>query len=171
MSTQQIDSIKRIFSSRLETLEHILDLGKVHFNDPDKMMDLRLSEDMFPLGAQVALICNQPRGFSQWCAGLAIENLSIEVPSLEMAQYAISQTKDLINNIHVDDGQLNRIKRIGLGPGRFCEVSGHLYVEDYLMPNFYFHLTTVYALLRAEGIKLGKADFLTYLAPYVKTTD
>lgn len=171
MSASQINTLKRIFRTRLETLEHILDLGKANFNDPDKMMDLRLSENMFPLGGQVALICNQPRGFAQWCAGLAIENLSVEVPSLEMAQYYISQTKDLIDNIRVDDGQLELIKRIGLGPGKYCEVSGHLYVEDYLMPNFYFHLTTVYALLRAEGIELGKADFLTYLAPYVKTTE
>lgn len=169
MATQEIAELQRIFQSRLDTLNHILDVGAKHLPDLDAALQERLAPDMLPLGAQIALACNQPRGFSQWSAGQPVENLSPEVASVAQARSHISQTKELVAAIGANDAKLDEIKRIGLGPGRHCELPARQYVSDYLLPNFYFHITTTYAILRGLGVPLGKADFMRFLAPHVKT--
>lgn len=168
MTNKEISEIKHIFTTRLDTLDHILSVGEQHFSDMNAVLNERLAPDMLPFGAQIVLACNQPRGFSQWCAGQPVDNLDVEVDSFEMARSHIAQTRSLVADIAIGDSKLDEIKRIGLGPGRFCELPARQYVNDYLMPNLYFHITTAYAILRKLGAPLGKADFMTYLKPYVK---
>ena len=168
MKTQEISELKRIFLSRLDALGHLLDAGEKHLPDFDSVLQERLAPDMLPLGAQVALACNQPRGFSQWCAGSPIENLSPEVDSVALARSHISQTRELVSGIAAGDDKLDETKRIGLGPGRYCELPARQYASDYLLPNFYFHVTVAYAILRKLGVPVGKADFMSFLAPHVK---
>ena len=169
MPNQKITELQRVFSSRLEVLEHVLDIGETHFPDADAFLGKRLAEDMLPFTAQIAFACNSPRGFAQWCAGQPIDNLAPDsIQSIEQARAAIAQTKDLVSAIDVDDTQLDGIKRIGLGPGRYCELPGHQYAADYLLPNLYFHVTAAYAILRLLGAPLGKADYLGFLAPFIQ---
>ncbi len=168
MATHDIAEIQRIFLSRLDTLDHILDVGAKHLPDFDAAMQERLAPDMFPLGTQVAFACNQPRGFSQWCAGKAIENLPPDVGSVALARSHIRETKALVSGIDAGDGKLDEVKRIGLGPGRYCELPARQYVSEYLLPNLYFHITTTYAILRRLGVPIGKSDYMRFLAPYVK---
>jgi len=168
MATHDIAELQRIFVSRLDTLDHILDLGEQHLADPDAALQERLAPDMLPLGAQIAFTCNQPRGFSQWCAGQPIENLSPGVDTLALARSYIRQAREMVSAIDADDATLDATKRVGLGPGRYCELPGRQYASDYLLPNLYFHITTAYAILRTLGVPLGKADFMRFLAPHVK---
>ncbi len=168
MANKEIVETQRIFSTRLDALDHILDAAEKHFDDLDAILDERLAPDMYPFGTQVAIACNLPRGFSQWCAGKPVENLPHEVDSIELARSHVRQTKNLVAGIAADDSRLDEIKRIGLGPGYYCELPGRQYVNDFLIPNLYFHISTAYAILRKLGAPLGKADYLTYLLPYVK---
>ncbi len=168
MTNSEISEIKRIFLSRLDVLDHILDVGAEHL-DLEAALQERLAPDMFPLGTQIAFACNQPRGFAQWCAGQPVENLAKEVDTVEMARAHIRRTKELVAAIDAGDAKLDEEKRIGLGPGRYCVLPARRYVSDYLMPNLYFHITTTYAILRKLGAPLGKADFMTFLAPHVRT--
>ncbi|MBS0199390.1 MAG: DUF1993 domain-containing protein [Proteobacteria bacterium] len=168
MSNPAIENLQRIFSERLGALEHILDVGSQHLPDFNAALQERLAPDMFPLGTQIAIACNQPRGFSQWCAGQPIDNLGRDVDTLEAARGHIRDTKALVAGIQANDAKLDEIKRIGLGPGRYCELPGHQYVSDYLMPNLYFHITTAYDILRHLGVPLAKQDFMSYLAPHVR---
>lgn len=169
MSHQQIAELQRVFATRLDVLSHVLDVGERHFGD-DGWLDKRLADDMFPLSGQVVLACNQPRGFSQWCAGQPIDNLKVDsVATLAQARGAIAQAKAMVAAIDVSDAKLDETKRIGLGPGRYCELPGHQYVADYLLPNLYFHITAAYAILRHGGAPIGKTDFLAFLAPHVRT--
>ena len=169
MSNPNIIELQRVFTSRLAALEHVLDIGEKHFPDAGAFMGKRLADDMLPFSAQIAFACNSPRGFSQWCAGQPIDNLAPDgIQSLGDARAAIAQTKDMVAAIAVDDAKLDEIKRIGLGPGRYCELPGHQYVADYLLPNLYFHITAAYAILRLLGAPVGKADYLSFLGPLVK---
>src|SRR3546814_5653979 len=140
MATREITELQRIFQSRLDTLDHILDVGGKHL-DLEAALHERLAPDMLPLGSQVALACNQPRGFSQWCGGKPVENLPWDVESVEQARAHIEQTRKLVAAIDAGDDQLDQAKRIGLGPGRYCELPGRQYVSEYVMPNLYFHVT------------------------------
>ena len=169
MSNDRIAELKRVFATRLDVLAHILDVGEQHFG-ADGFLHLRLADDMFPFAGQVVLACNQPRGFSQWCAGQPIDNLTIDdIGTPAQAREAIAATKAMVEAIAVDDAKLDETKRVGLGPGRHCELPGHGYVADYLMPNLYFHVATAYAILRQAGAPIGKADFLGFLAPHIRT--
>ena len=164
-----IAETKRILTSRLDTLEHILDVGETQFANPDDFLGKRLADDMLPFSAQVVFACNQPRGFSQWCAGQPIDNLSPDaVTTAAQAHATIAETRALVAAIDAGDGKLDETKRIGLGPGRYCQLPGHQYVSEYLLPNMYFHITTAYAILRTLGAPIGKSDYMRFLAPHVK---
>lgn len=171
MATHDIAQIQRIFQSRLDTLTHILDIGERFAADADALMAERLAPDMHPFGTQIAFACNQPRGFSQWCAGQPVENLAPDVGTLALARAHVAQTKALVAAITVGDEKLGEDKRIGLGPELHCVMPARQYVDDYLIPNVYFHTSIAYAILRRLGAPLGKADFMTWLAPYVRRND
>ena len=168
MKKSEITDIQRIFSTRLDTLDHILDIGEKHLPDINAALKERLAPDMFPLGTQIAFACNQPRGFAQWCAGQPVENLDAEVGFIGVARAHISDTKALLGAIDASDARLDETKRTGLGPGLYCETSARLYVSDYLLPNLYFHITTAYAILRRLGVPVGKADYMGFLMPHVR---
>ena len=168
MGSTEIADIQRIFTTRLDTLGQILTAGETHLPDIDASLKERLAPDMLPLGTQIAFACNQPRGFAQWCTGQPTDNLDPDVASILVARSHIENTKTLLQTIHVNDSKLDEIKRTGLGPGLYCETPARLYVSDYLIPNFYFHITTTYAILRKLGVPLGKADFMAFLMPHVR---
>lgn len=168
MATKEIAELQRLFLTRLDALGHILSLGEKHLPNADAALQERLAPDMFPLGGQVALACNQARGFAQWCAGEPIQNLKPDIATWTQAREAIADARAMVQAIGVDDAKLDETKRIGLGPGRYCELPARQYVSEYLVPNLYFHVTTAYAILRSLGVPVGKADFMTYLAPHVR---
>lgn len=168
MSNPRIQQLQQLFVSRLDTLSHILQVGQSHLGDRD-LVNERLAPDMLPLGAQVAFACNQPRGFSQWCAGQPIENIDpAAVASLEDAHARIADTRARVLAISASDEKLDEIKRIGMGKSRYCELPGEQYVSEYLLPNLYFHITTAYAILRMLGAPVGKADYMRYLAAHIR---
>lgn len=169
MHNPAIDEIKRVFGTRLDVLEHIVSIGEKHFGNAEAFLDKRLVDDMLPFTAQVVFACNAPRGFSQWCAGEPIENLKPDsIRSMADVRAAIAQTRALVAGIAADDAKLDETKRVGLGPGRYCEMPGHQYVADYVLPNLYFHVTAAYAILRMLGAPVGKSDYLGFLGPLVK---
>jgi len=92
MSFSEIAELQRIFLTRLDTLDHILEIGAQHLPDLNTALQERLAPDMLPLGTQI-FACNQPRGFLRWCAGEPVENLSPEVTSVAMARSHIAVTK------------------------------------------------------------------------------
>ena len=172
MESQKIKALQNIFSSRLDTLSHLLTVAETHFGDEvESILQRRIAPDMLPFGTQIVFTCNQPHNFALWCLGQSASNLPPDVASLVEARGHISSTKELVRNINVTDAMLLEIKRIELGQGLYIELSGLSYVDDFLMPNFYFHLTTAYDILRMEGLPIGKRDFMMHLAPLVKHQD
>jgi hypothetical protein len=94
--------------------------------------------------------------------------LNPEVATLETARDYITSTQESLSNIDAGDAKLSEIHRIDLGEGLSLELPGLAYVDDFLMPNFYFHLTTTYGILRMAGAAIGKRDFMMHLVPFVK---
>ncbi|ELR99706.1 DUF1993 domain-containing protein [Gloeocapsa sp. PCC 73106] len=170
MERQKITALQNIFSSRLDTLSHLLEIGESHFADNvETLLQRRIAPDMLPFGTQIAFTCNQPRNFALWCMGQLDNNLNPEVVSLTEARNHISSTKELIASINTTDSKLEEIKRLDEpGQGLYIELPGLSYVNDFLMPNFYFHLTTAYNILRMAGAPIGKRDFMLHLVPFLK---
>lgn len=168
MQNQTIDSIRTLFQSRLATLEHLLKSAQTHFCDREAFLQERIAADMFPLGTQIAFTCNQPRNFALWCSGKPADNLDPEVTSLVQAYEHIATTTELLAVIHVEDTKLSEVTRIDLGQDLYAELSGNAYANDFLIPNFYFHMVTAYDILRMAGVPIGKRDYMMHLVPFVK---
>ena len=168
MQNQNIGSIQTLFQSRLETLEYLLKSAQTYFKGSESFLQQRIVADMQPFGTQLAFTCNQPRNFAFWCDGKPANNLNPEVTSLTQAYEHIANTKGLLLEIHAEDAKLAEVTRIDLGPSLYAEMSGSAYVNDFLIPNFYFHMVTAYNILRMAGVPIGKQDYMMHLVPFVK---
>jgi len=168
MPGQNIDSIQTFFQSRLETLEHLLKTGQSYFSDDESWLQKRIAPDMFPLSTQIVFTCNQPYNFSLWCDGKPVNNLDPEVESLAQAYEHITNTKKLLSDIEAEDEKLAEDIRLDLGEGLYLELTGSVYVNEFLIPNFYFHLVTAYDILRMTGVPIGKQDYMMHLIPFVR---
>ena len=168
MPSQTIDSIKTLFQSRLTTLEHLLKSAQTHFSGSESFLQERIIADMLPFGTQIAFTCNQPRNFALWCDGKPMDNLEPDVPFLVQAYEHIANTQGLLADINAGDEKLSEVTRIDLGQPLYIEMLGSAYENDYLMPNFYFHMVTAYDILRMAGVPIGKRDYMMHLVPFLK---
>jgi hypothetical protein len=168
MTVTRIDSAVRTLDSRLATLDHLLGVGVEHLRESEAVyFERRLAPDMLPLGTQVAFTCNQPRNFALWLEGSPADDLDPKVESLSLARGYISETRVLLSKHERSDEVLPAHKHLQLGPGLHADLTGEEYFAEFLLPNFYFHLVTSYAILRAAGVPLGKRDYMLHLLPKV----
>lgn len=168
MQSQNMGLIQTLFQSRLTTLEGLLKSAQTHFSGSESFLQKRIAADMLPFGTQIAFTCNQPRNFALWCDGKPANNLNPEVTSLKQAYEHITNTKGLLSSINVKDAKLAEVTRIDLGQSLYAEMSGSAYVNDFLIPNFYFHMVTAYDILRMVGVPIGKQDYMMHLVPFVR---
>lgn len=168
MPTVDADEIRRIFVSRMDTLDHVLTVACNYFGDLSPLLSERLAPDMHPLGAQIVFACNQPNAFARWCQGLSDCDFDHEMPSVERARMLIENTRSHMRAIQIDDNLLDRIKHKKLVNGLFFDLPGRTFVSEFLLPNLYFHISMVYAILRSRGAPLGKADYMNSLIPFVQ---
>lgn len=167
MHNQNVDSIKSLFQSRLSTLEHLLKSAQTHFGDDESFLQKRIAADMFPFGTQIAFTCNQPRNFAFWCNGKPMDNLDPDVTSVAQAYEHIANTNELLLSINVEDTKLAEMTRI-YDQSFYIDLSGSAYVNEFLIPNFYFHLVTAYDILRMVGVPIGKRDYMMHLVPLIR---
>ncbi len=169
MKSLKFKSIKSIFISRLETLEHLIQQGAKHFrSEPDNIFELQLISDMHALGTQVVFTCNQPHNFSLWCKGKRNQNIDININTVSQAKELICEVKTHLDSITIEDSKFSEITTVELGDSMYLELSGQEYLEAFLIPNFYFHLVTAYDILRMSGVQIGKRDYMLHLVPKVK---
>jgi len=168
MTITRIDSAVRTFNSRLATLEHLIRAGFEHLRENEVTYLQRcLTPDMLPLGTQIAFTCNQPRNFAFWLEGSPSDDLNPTVESLSLAEAYISETRVLLSKHEGSKDTLPVQKQLLLGPGLHADLTGEEYFAEFLLPNFYFHLVTSYAILGAAGVPLGKRDYMLHLLPKV----
>jgi uncharacterized protein len=174
MSRTALTRITDVFTTRLQTLDRLMEIAQAQWReksrDTGSLLTARLADDMVPFPHQIVYACNQPNHFAAWCADTPTSQTdpaSLDFDGLKRhVQRAIGYLAEATGP--VDDSVLARDKRIDLQAGMFLSLSGARYVEDWLMPNFYFHLVTAYDILRREGVQIGKADYMRHLAGDVR---
>jgi uncharacterized protein len=153
------------FASALRNLSAVLD--KAHAWSEAKKIDpsvpggLRLIADMFPLARQVQIACDTAKGAVARLAGVEIpqhEDTEKTIPELKAR---IAKTLDFIESLPAAkvDGSEEREVVLKMRAGE-VKFNGLQYLMGHAYPNFYFHCTTAYNILRANGVELGKRDFL-----------
>ena len=149
----------------LTSLDHFLtkaeaDAAERGF-DPAVFLAARLSPDMHPLTRQVQIATDGAKGGIARLAG--IENPSFPDTETTFAELhaRIAKTLDFVKTAtpaQIDGTEANTITL--KFPGREMSVPGQAFLLHFVLPNLFFHVTTAYAILRHNGVKLGKMDFL-----------
>lgn len=154
-----------VFQARLKALSHCLqkaEANAVERNiDPGVFLAARLAPDMLTLAQQVQIATDHAKGAPTRLAGR--ENVRFEDTEKSFAelQARISRTLDLLDTFEPSeiDGSEARMIEIK-GRTRDLSFTGMEYLLHFALPNFYFHVTTAYDILRHNGVPLGKPDFL-----------
>lgn len=149
----------------LSALSKILDKAEAHAKakgiDPAVFLSARLYPDMFPLTRQVQIACDTARRGAIRLAGGEPPSVPDTETSFDELRARIAQTIDAVRALPeaAFDGAEDRSLTLKVR-GSDMTFSGLDFVRTWSLPNFYFHLTTAYAILRSNGLELGKPDFL-----------
>ena len=129
--------------------------------DPLILTQSRLFPDMHPLTRQVQIACDTAKGAAGRLAGVEVPKHEDTEASLEELKQRIAKTVDFLKSVTQPqvNGAEDRTIEIKFPSGAW-KFSAASYITDFVMPNFYFHVSMVYALLRQSGVEIGKGDFL-----------
>ncbi len=129
--------------------------------DPAVLLNQRLAPDMFPLTKQIQIACDHAKGCVARLAGEPPEVMEDTETTFAELQARIKKVLGIVQSYKPEqlDGSETREITIKIPNSEF-KFSGLDYVNHWAMPNFYFHATMAYAILRHNGIDLGKRDFL-----------
>ncbi|MEW5855534.1 MAG: DUF1993 domain-containing protein [Myxococcota bacterium] len=129
--------------------------------DPSVLVQSRLAPDMFPLAKQIQLASDHAKGCTARLAGLEVPRFEDKESTIPELQARIDKTIAFIESVPAAkvDGSEDRdiVLPSPHGERRF---KGEDYLKHYALPNFYFHVTTTYAILRHNGVDLGKRDYI-----------
>ncbi len=129
---------------------------------PDAFLQARLYPDMFPLVKQVQIAADFARGIAARLAGVEVPAYEGEEKSFADLDGLLTKTLEFIGGLPSSRFDGSEAKEIVLRPGTPKEktLSGQAYLANYGLPQFLFHVTTAYAILRHNGLAIGKRDFM-----------
>ena len=149
--------------------------------DGDALLAARLAPDMFPLSTQVRFACRQAqegvfrlqaREFPASLQALLDEGRNGgEAPgTMAAAQGRIAETLAVVEAAGTEGIAVDPASSIAhaLPIGMVLDVTAEQYARDWALPQFYFHVVTAYAILRARGIELGKADYAAHMLAHLR---
>lgn len=129
--------------------------------DPAVLVGARLAPDMFPMSRQVQIACDFAKGASARLAGVEVPAWADDEKTFDDLKARIQKTLDFIAGLKpaAFEGAETRDIKIKVR-GNDVTFKGLPYLANYAMGHFYFHCTTAYAILRHNGVELGKGDFI-----------
>jgi len=153
------------FVNTLKNLSAILDKAQAHADakkiDPRALTAARLFPDMFPMSRQVQSACDTAKGAVARLAGVEIPVHEDTEQTFEELKARIAKTIAFINTIKPAqvDGSEDREVVLKFRSGE-VKFKGMQYLLGHALPNFYFHATTAYDILRHNGVEVGKRDYI-----------
>lgn len=154
-----------VFARMLNNLSSILanaeKQAKAKGRDPNALLSAKLAPDMFHLTKQVQIATDHAKGCVARLAGQQIETIEDTETNLAELQARIKRVLAIVESYKPEQFEGSETREITIKiPNMELKFSGLDYVNQWAIPNFYFHMVTAYDILRAEGIELGKKDFL-----------
>ena len=155
-----------VFQQMLGSLDALLSKAEAHAAerkiDPDALLHARLFPDMFPLLRQVQIACDFAKGVSGRLAGAELPVFDDKETSFADLHALIAKTLAFIGGLDAAQFDGSETRDIVLRPGTPKErkIGGQAYLFSYGLPQFFFHVTTSYALLRHNGVEVGKRDYM-----------
>jgi hypothetical protein len=157
-------SVPRILNM-LTNLSHLLDKAQAHVDvkkiSEDSLTQFRLYPDMFPMARQVQIACDTAKSVVARLAGVEIPSHEDTEVSIADLKQRIAKTMAFIEGFNASQINGTEDKDIITKRGeKETHYKGMQFLLNHAMPNLYFHITTVYAILRHNGVEIGKRDYL-----------
>ena len=153
-----------VFVRMLGNLSAILDKAAAHAEakkiDPSVFINARLAPDMFPLSRQIQIATDMAKGCAARLAGIEVPRYEDNESTFAELHARIAKTIAFIESVSVSqiDGSEERQITLKFGSHEL-NFLGQAYLLNFVLPNFHFHLTTTYAILRHNGVEIGKKDY------------
>jgi len=154
-----------VFIQGLTGLGGVIDKAAAHAAerkiDPSALLQARLYPDMFPFTRQVQIATDFAKGGAARLAGAEFPAYEDSETSFDELKARVEKTIAFLRTLEAGavDGSEERDITL-VRRGETSTVKGQAYLLEQAMPNFYFHLTTAYAILRHNGVEVGKRNFL-----------
>jgi uncharacterized protein len=165
MSVSLYDVSIPVMTLGLTNLVTVLDKAAAHAEakkaDPLAFPQARLIADMFSLTRQVQTACDTAKGAAARLAGIEVPKHEDTETTLAELKARIGKTLDFIQSVKPAQLQGAETREIVLKfPGVTLTFNGLDYLRKFVLPNFFFHATMAYAIIRTNGVAIGKSDFL-----------
>ena len=166
MTSSLYDTAVPVFKQMLGGLAAVLDLAQTQAEargiEPAALLQARLAPDMFPLLRQVRVACDFAKSVSARLAGAEVPAFEDNETSFADLQARIAKTLDFINSLTPAqfEGSAGREIVTQAGTPKEKRFAGASYLLNYGLPHFFFHVTTAYAILRHNGMTVGKKDYI-----------
>lgn len=165
MSLNMYQASIPVFIRMLGNLSVLLNKAVAHAEarkiDPSIFVNARLAPDMLPLSRQVQIATDMAKGCAARLAGLEVPSYEDNETTFADLQARITKTIAFLQSVSAEqiNGSEERIVMLKLR-GKEISFLGQPYLLDFVLPNVYFHITTTYAILRHNGVEVGKMDYI-----------
>ena len=134
--------------------------------DPNNFVGIRLAPDQFSFGRQVQAACDSAKAGAARLAGVEVPSHPDTETTIEELRARITKTLGFLETIDAEalEGREDAEVVLPFLDGK--KIKGDDYLYEFAQPNFYFHVTTTYTILRNAGVELGKRDFIGSLRLY-----
>lgn len=166
MPLSMSSAILPVCGTMLRNLSHCLDKAQKSAEarkfDPVVLTQSRLAPDMLPLSRQVIIACDAAKNGVARIAGIEAPKFEDTETTLPELQVRIRTTLEFLASVPTDklDGTEEREVTFPVGRDATRTLRAEAYLNHWMLPNFYFHVTMTYAILRHNGVDLGKSDYL-----------
>jgi len=156
------------YANMLGTLDHIVGKAESH-EKGEALLHARLAEDMFPLHTQIRFTLDQVVTALKRLGAVEIASDDSDIASFAEARQRIAAVRELVANTDPASWPSSGdTVEFTLPNGMTFIMQAHEYCRDWATPQVYFHLMAAYAILRAEGLAIGKIDYVGYMMRYMK---
>ena len=162
MHSASVPIFVRMLNNMLAWLDKAEAYAKARKFEPSNYLGLRLAPDMLPFARQIQIASDTTKNCVARLAGMEPPKWADDEASLDELRARIKKTIEYANSVPAAkiDGSEAREIVLPMGPGRTVTFTGETFLKGFSLPNFFFHATMTYALLRHNGVDLGKRDFL-----------
>ena len=156
------------YTNMLGTLDHLVTKAEGH-EKGDALLQARLAEDMFPLHTQIRFTLDQVVTALNRLGNVEHASDESDITSLADAHARIKAVRAMVAGADPATWPASGdTVEFTLPNGMAFAMQAHEYCRDWATPQFYFHLMAAYAILRAEGLAIGKIDYVGYMLKYMK---
>jgi uncharacterized protein len=154
-----------VFEIGLNALSGVLDKATAHATakkiEPSVLLQSRLAPDMFALVRQVQVAADHAKSGAARLAGVEPPRFEDNETTIDQLKARLAKTVAFLKTVDPKkiDASADREITFPLGPSKKGHMKGDDYLNHFVLPNFYFHITAAYAILRHCGVDLGKRDY------------